>query len=519
MRLPYIRLRHAGLLVALCATVVLCSCQSAFLSRVPSPGRVLYSMKSAILDPFTGVDHQQMVRSNAATNLVNYRVKPVTAAVGKRSLTLAECRGLALASSLDLHAARMEELSKRAISYSNKTKMLPHFLFSGELSQRENLQFSYSDVLGQEGRHPSPGLVAPDATGVTNYSTSHERSTWRYVAEARWSPTDAALAYYLTKSSKNDYAKAHHQKVRAAQKLVAMVDAAYFRLLSLQQSYGLAGSLSAERSRVAGKMREAFEKNLVDVQDYSRANRHQIRARRLHQRIRNEMAKQINILASGMGLSPDNCVDGGLVVVGDLAKPTYGPPLCQMEMTAVHNRPEAFEAGLNHLNSVNDLKRTIVKYCPKVTGFWRYTRDKDKFLLNKDWKEVGVLVYFDVLDWLSNASESKAAKYNAAKTSKEMGSVALGIASQVRLAALDYFDALDELKTSSEAWGSTQQVLEVARARADRDDLDRIALSEAKADTYQNRIEYIRALGETNATLAELQGAMGTNYNEALACN
>lgn len=58
----------------------------------------------------------------------------------------------------------------------------------------------------------------------------------------------------------------------------------------------------------------------------------------------------------------------------------------------------------------------------------------------------------------------------------------------------------------------------MARARADRDDLDRIALSEAKADMFQNRIEYTRALGETNATLAELQGAMGTNYNEGLAC-
>ena len=154
-------------------------------------------------------------------------------------------------------------------------------------------------------------------------------------------------------------------------------------------------------------MKRAFEKRLVDVQDYSRANQHQIRARRLLKRIRNETAKQINILASAMGVSPEQCADIGLKVAGNLVPPDFSMQLCQMEMTAVHNRPEAFEAGLNHLNSINDLKRTIVKYCPKVTGFWRYTRDKDKFLFNKDWKEAGVLVYFDLLDWWSTQASPR----------------------------------------------------------------------------------------------------------------
>ena len=240
-------------MAALCAALMLCSCQATFLRRPPSPGRLVHSLRSAIIDPFRGVDHQQLVRASSAMNLVQYRVKPATAVLGKRPLTLQECRRIALANSLDLHAARMEELSKQAIAYSNRTKLLPHFLFSGELSQRDNYQYSYSDVLGQEGRHPDPGAVGPTSTGVTNYSTSHERSTWRYVAEARWSPTDAALAYYLTKSSKNDRIKAHHQKVRAGQKLLAAVDGAYFRLLSLQNTFAMAQRLAEERSERRGQ--------------------------------------------------------------------------------------------------------------------------------------------------------------------------------------------------------------------------------------------------------------------------
>jgi outer membrane protein TolC len=459
-------------------------------------------MKSTILAPFAGIDHQHFSRTKSAAALENYRVKPADAIAGKKSVTLEDCRKIALANSLSLAAARMEELSKRAIAYSNKTRMLPHFLVAGELSHRDNLAFSYSDVLGQEGRPPS--FETLDNPGVRNFSTSHERSTWRYMIEAHWSPTDAALAYYLSQSNKNDRLKAHYQRIRAAQKLISTVDAAYFRLLSLQETLAHARGLAEDRSDVARKMKLAFEKKLVAVQEYSRVNRNWIRAKRLLKKIQNESATQVNILASAMGLSPDKCVEGGLVVMGKLAEPSLALPQCKMEITAVHNRPEAFAAGLSHLNSVNDLKRTIVKYCPKVTGFWRYTRDKDKFLYNKDWKEVGVLVYFDLLDWLANARESRAADYNAAKTAKVMGTVALAIASQVRVAALRYLDAMDEVQTSGEALSSARQVLSIARTRAEKKDLDRIAL---------------RALGEANASLAELQGALGTNYTEELPCN
>lgn len=480
-------------LVVVCLPLLLCSCRSAF------------------MDPFRSVDVNQLSRADSAMTLVNHRVKPAGAVVGKRHLTLADCRSIALANNLDLQVARTEELTKRAVEWSNKTKLLPHFLASGELSQRDNPPYSYSDVLGQEGRTPNPGS---GGTGVTNYSTSHERSTWRYVLEMRWSPTDAALAYYLSKSSVNDRLKTHHQRVRVAQKLLAVVDGAFFRLLSLQDSLASAERLAAARATVASKMKQAFERKLVGIDQYSRATQQQIRARRLLARIRNEIERQRNILASAMALSPDYCVDGGFLLIGELTAPHFEAPMCDLEMKAVQNRPEAIEAGLNHLSSVNDLKRTIVKYCPKVTGFWRYTKDKDKYLYNKDWKEVGLLVYFDLLDWLSNINEYRATRFNAVKTRQEMGTVALGITSQVRVAGLQYYDSLDELQSTRAALSSTDEVLKVAKDRSSRDDLDRLALREAEANVLQNRIENTRALGEANALLAELQGAMGTNYHE-----
>ena len=138
-------------------------------------------------------------------------------------------------------------------------------------------------------------------------------------------------------------------------------------------------------------------------------------------------------------------------MVGSLTAPTVLPEMPDMEMTAVRNRPEAYQAGLNHLSSVNDLSRTVVKSFPRITGFWKLSADKDNYSLNKVWNEVGVKASIDILDVLANYGESRAAESNVAKTGREIATVALGITSQVRVEALKYLDALDELRSMEAA--------------------------------------------------------------------
>jgi len=508
MKMPWHKYT-AAVLITLCQIALLTSCRHVAWVR-PSPG-IVGSLRSILSAPFCPVDAEQFTKANSTLVLLNNRAKPASVALGKKHLSLEDCRSLALANNLDLQVARLDEFTKNALVYSNKTKMLPHFAFSGDLSDRDNPPYSYSDVLGQEGRTPEP---SQGGTGVTNFSTSHERSTWRYILETRWSPTDVALAYYVTRSTCNDRLKSYYQRVRVAQKLIGVVDAAYFRLLSFQECLLLAEKHAAIRSAIAAKMRRLFEKKLVSVDDYNKSRQQEIRAERHLARIRNQIEKQRNLLASAMGVSPDYCVDGGFKLIGQLDSPVFDMELCNMELTAVQNRPEAFEAGLSHLNSVNDLRRTIVKYFPKVSGYWRVTRDKDKYLYNKDWKEGGMSVYFDILDWFSNMSESHAAGFNSAKTYRELGTVALGITSQVRINALQYHDAMDELRSAESALRGTKEVFSIAQRRSSKEDLDRISEQEAEANVVLDKLERTKALGEANAELAELYAAMGTNYKE-----
>jgi outer membrane protein TolC len=515
------KLRKTVPLLVLCPLLLfLGSCRSAMMNPVQNVSlnplsRALSTGRAMLVDPFLGPDHVQLSKSYAVMTAMNHRVRPSTTITQRRPLTLADCRRLALVNTLELQQARIEEMTQKMIEYSNRTKLLPHVIFSGELSERDNYMYSFSELLGQEGVQPRIPQDIGAGTGVNNYSTGRERSTWRYVLETRWSPTDAALAYYLTRSSRNDKRKQHYIRIRIAQRLIGVVDSAFQRLLTLQRVIPMAERLVRDRQRVARKMENLLESKLVPVEDYHKLKRKVIKARRLLSSMRNEAEQQRNLLASSIYASPEYQVDGGFYLVGELTEPTFNAQVPDMELTAVKHRPEAYRAGLEHLNSVNDLKRTIVKYFPKVTGFWRYTRDKDKHLLNKDWKEVGMLVYFDLLEWSVNLWESKATKWITSKTQREIGAVALGITTQVRSAALKYYNAMDELRSAKASLVSTRKVLRVQRNRTDRDGQDRLALEEAEGDVLQERIEKLRATGEAQGQLAELHSAMGTNYNEA----
>ena len=474
---------------------------------------LFYSCRSVLLPFRDQVDAVQVSLAKATAESIRSRFRPAEAVTGTRSLSLEHCKKIALSQNLELQLARVEEVTREAIRDSSRTKMLPHLIFAGDLGERDNYAYSYSDVIGREGLNPR-SAEASGSTGVTNFSVGQERNKWRYDLELRWSPTDTALAYFLSKSSRNDHVRAHYQRVRVAQRLLGTVEASFYRLLTLQKLLPMASQLKELRNRVLEETEHLFEKKVKSVDDYHDAKQSFLRSAQILLAIQDDCEQQRNLLATALRLSPEHGGKIGFHVAGKVAVPTFRGSIAHMEITAVENRPEAVEAGLNYLNSLNDVHRTIIKFFPKITGYWKYTRDKNKFLYNKDWKDVGIRTHFDITEWLTNWDESRAARSNSIKADGEVAAVALGITSQVRQAALRYFRTLRELDNAQESSRISRKVLETASLRADRDDISRIQLLEVEASSLQEDIKCKRALGEANATLAELKAEMGTNYQE-----
>jgi outer membrane protein TolC len=488
--------------------VPLISCQSLLSERVKSPTPSLSAIKDGVVDPVRKGNETGISLFKSAREMVDKRVRPATTVTGKKQLTLHDCRSLALANNLDLRVSQFQELAKRSIEYSAKTKMLPNFLVSTELAERDNIPYTYSDQGGLQGYPPT----FSGGGSISNWAVGHERNTFRVLMETNWSPTDSALAYYLSRSSVNERMRAHYQRVRVAQKVLGVVDASYFRLLSLQDARPKAERLVQLRSRLIQDAEQLFERKLINVEDYHRHRRNLGKARNLKEKLINDIQRQRNLLASALALSPDTCVDG-FCVIGELCPPI---PVCasEFEMAAIRNRPEAIQSGLNHLNSVNDYKRTLVKYIPRFNVYWRQTYDKDKYQYNSLWRDVGGQLQFDFVQWVSNLNESNAARTLVASTETEIGNVAIGIASQVRTAVLAYLDAVAELKRTQDSLNSSNRVIRIVEQRLTKNATDKISVDEARADTINDEIEQLRALGEVNATLAELNSATGVNYNE-----
>lgn len=440
------------------------------------------------------------------------RIKGSKVTGRKTVLTLEECRGLALQRNLSLEQVAMEAGAKQAIADSYRAQQFPRLISSGELSSRNHFYFSFSDVLGRD----AGAVGAPGGTGVDQFARSRDLGTWRYSLESRWSPTDAALAYFLMRNTKNERLKDKLLRIRIGQKLMGVVEAGFYRLLSLNQVLPRIQELVRKREDLAAQSSTLYRERLTLVEDLHRVNLKLTQARGLASAMETEAELQREYLASAMRLGPDTLSPTGFSLSGQVQRPRVLEDFAQLEQRAVEHRPEAYQAGLDHLSASNDLKRTRVKDLPKLTGFGRYTKDIDRHLFNNDYVEYGTYMYFDVVDWAANRQERKAAKIKMARTRSEIESVALGIATQVREAALRYKAAIVEEATTAKLLDSAKRLRDTVKQRVEVGAQTELAVIEADGDLLHEEISHLRAVGEASARGAELESAIGANFSEPL---
>lgn len=493
----------------------------------------LNSCRFAAMSPFQAVDYKDVARSVAAPTLVESRVRPSTTISGKRSLTLDDCKNIALRNNLEIQSSIQDQITKREQRESQRTQILPHLSFNSELSERDNYRWAYGELLGSEGIGPSTlvqfqqhtAQLTPAQRRIISelgfdpsqpyfWATGHERSTWRYSLELRWSPNDAATAYFKTRTKSNQYMAAHWERIRIAQQLLGRLEGAFFRALGHQTSVHMAIQLERIRGEVAGRTKELIDRKITTIEDYQNAMLKYIRARKILVQTRSELERQRNQLASIMAISSAKDIAGGFVLDAELTESLSRPQMFELELYAARNRPEIYKNALEYLNAVNEVKTTKLKYVPQVTGFHRYSYDKDKYLQESNWKEVGVNVKADVFDWVGNINGLRAAESNREKVQKDIAATVVNVTSEAHDAGLKYFQALELLTNAKESLKMSEKVLDVIRKRRAAGTLDKLKEDDALASVLESQIERSGVLAEARACLGELYAAMGINYIE-----
>jgi outer membrane protein TolC len=451
---------------------------------------------------------------NASVVLQNYRARPLAVAnLGQSNITLHDCRRIALGGSLDIQTAIWEEVVRENQAKASRVKMLPSIKLRYDLTARDRLPFSRSDVLGAEGAFevvgPGPG------TGVTNFSNSRERPSRKWQAELTWSPMDAAIARYVSHVKLNDAVHARYQRARVAQQLTGTVTAAFYRLLALTRALPKARALVSNRKSIVRDLESLSDSSLVEPREYLIAKAFLAEAEQQLSDTYVQMGKQRELLASAMNVCPDSAFNPRGTL---LPLPPFNLEACNLESAALLNRPEAYQADLTHLSSYEDFRASIVRFFPRVEGFIGYFRDENKFQLTRYWTDGGLRITWDLMDFCANLMNHQAAEGRFNKTEREQAVISMAILSQVRLRTLEAMQALEEFRKTSRLKDQAAEGLRIARSqeeakqRGAERQVIRIARQKALCEYLKSDIDRLASLGEVHAALAAVETAVGTNY-------
>ncbi|MDQ1238620.1 MAG: TolC family protein [Thermodesulfobacteriota bacterium] len=414
------------------------------------------------------------------------------------TLTLENCRHIALTNNLAIQSAALEGMTRQNLASAEWAKMLPHTILSAKFDQGDNIIYS-------------------DIPGDSYWAGFYERSSWHLFLEARWSPTDVALAYYSARNSDNRVLQSFYEKARTSQKIVESVETAFFKLLGYQECLPLAQDLVGLRKDIASRMGRLQKDRLASIEDYQKALNEEIRAQNMLAELSSESQNQARILLMYLGRPVSSIPSTRAVAVsGDLTCPSLSEIPPDPELVALKNRPEIYTLGLKHLASIHDLRRSMVKNFPRVTMFWRYLNNPYHHRFAKDGYQAGLLLYLDLVDSLASFQETKAASNSKQKTEKELSAAALAIASQAAVAATKCRLSVEKAQIRARAVAGAEKVVQAAEERVRSRDLSDISERRAKAELALEKIEWLKAVGDALVNLAELKSATGMNHSLSL---
>jgi len=279
---------------------------------------------------------------------------------------------------------------------------------------------------------------------------------------------------------------------------------AYWRALSAQRLKPEVDQLLARTRKALDAAREAEDRGLLPRQEtlsYQRALLDSISL--LTVRRQDLEFAQAELIAL-MSLPP-----GTRFVLADQAEPTLPKVVSDirvLEQLSLSQRPEIMEEWYRKRVDLNDIEIAKSRLWPNIGLDWSFNYDSNQYLYNNNWSQFGIQMSFNLLKLLQYPALS-ATQESQAKTD-DMRRIALSMAilTQVRVGALRYRLACDEVDFANQSLRVDRSLLDYARA--------------ARKTTLGSELEVIRAEGrfllsryQREAAYSSAQAAWGRLYN------
>jgi len=453
--------------VSLCVALLLAACSSAVKEQ-----------------PYTEDQNQERARSDQVR--MYGEQEPVNGPI-----TFYEAAARGLKYNLDYRLKLLESALSANLRDVSSHEMLPRLVASAARTGRTN--DSGGTSIGIEDRQVS---LRP--------STSEERYHTIAGLGLSWNTLDFAVSYYRTAQRSDQILMAEERRRKVAQNVLQDVRSAYWRALGAQRLLPQVDGLLARTNDALRQAREAQDRGLLPRQEILAYQRALLDSISLLTQRRQDLEFAQAELRALMSLPPTQPMQ--LVDMPDPPLPKLSADLTQLEQVSLVRRPEIQEEWYRQRVNQRDLDIAKAQLWPSVGVDFSARYDSNQYLYNSHWGATGIEVSINLLRLLQMPS------LNAAQQSQfqtdELRRVALSMAvlTQVRIGALRYSLAMQELQFANESLTVDTNLLDYARS--------------ARKTSLGSDLELIRAEGrfllsryQREAAQASAQAAWGRLYN------
>lgn len=406
-------------------------------------------------------------------------------------ITFYEAAARALKYNLDYRLKLLESALSTNLKDVSSHEMLPRLVASAGRSGRSN--DSGGTSIGIEDRQVS---LRP--------STSEERYHSIAGLGLSWSTLDFAVAYYRTSQRSDQILMAEERRRKVAQNVLQDVRIAYWRALGAQRLLPQVDGLLTRTNDAIRQAREAQDKGLLPRQEILAYQRALLDAVSLLTARRQDLEFAQAELRALMSLPPNAPMF--LVDMPDQLTPKLAADLSQLEQAALLRRPEIQEEWYRQRVNQRDIEIAKAQLWPNIGVNLGTQYDSNQFLYNSHWQSAGIEVSINLLRLLQYPALE--ATQQSQGNTDEMRRVALSMAvlTQVRIGALRYSLAMQELQFADESLRVDTSLLDYARS--------------AKKTSLGSDLEVIRAEGrfllsryQRESAMASAEAAWGRLYN------
>ncbi|MFZ4289707.1 TolC family protein [Variovorax sp. HJSM1_2] len=436
--------------------------------------------------PMTPVQkHEQLVKDQTD---MYARQEPVTGPI-----SFYEAAARALKYNLDYRLKLMESALSANLRDVSAHEMLPRIVAAAGRSGRSN--DSGGTSIGIEDREVS---LRP--------STSEERYHNTSGLGLSWSVLDFGVAYYRTQQKADQILMAEERRRKVAQNVLQDVRNAYWRALGAQRLLPEVDGLLARTQKALDAAREAEKKGLLPRQQilaYQRALLDSIALLTVRRQDLEFAQAELAALMSLPPGTPMQLVDSeGLEV--DMVK--ISPNMAQLERLSLERRPEIREEWYRKRVNQKDLDIAKAQLWPNISVSAGVQYDSNQYLYNNNWSQTGINVSLNLLKLLQLPALEATAANQAATDDMRRIALSMAILTQVRVGALRYELARQEVVFADQSLRVDRSLLDYAVA--------------AKTTAFGSELEVIRAEGrfllaryQREAAYSRAQAAWGRLYN------